>query len=154
MSFLGLKKEELETIASELATEEIPENANRKDIIDSLESEGINWQFYKDAVNRGEATGFGNLAPVKGENEKDFDNSAVNSQEEAKNTEEAASDEPEQPRHLVKMTRKNFSFRARGYKFTREHPYALVKEEDVEHFVNERKGFALATPEEARRFYN
>lgn len=55
---------------------------------------------------------------------------------------------------LMKMTRSNIYYEIRGYKFTREAPYALVKEDDVDYLIEVEGGFQLATPREVREFYN
>lgn len=55
---------------------------------------------------------------------------------------------------LIKMVRKNFSYEVRGYKFTREHPFALVNEDDADYLIETEGGFAMATPKEARAYYS
>jgi len=55
---------------------------------------------------------------------------------------------------LIRMTRHNYSYEVRGYKFTREHPFGLVTEEDADYLVEVEGGFQMATPSEARSFYN
>jgi hypothetical protein len=54
---------------------------------------------------------------------------------------------------LVKMNRRNASYQVRGYQFTREHPFALVTEEDADYLTEHEEGFSMASPKEAREFY-
>jgi hypothetical protein len=53
---------------------------------------------------------------------------------------------------LIKMTRENILFEVSGYRFTQDHPYALVAAEDVEDVLNE-DGFRQAKPSELADFY-
>lgn len=54
---------------------------------------------------------------------------------------------------LIKMTRENVRYDTRGYSFTQEHPYALVKPEDVEYLLEVEDGFRQAYPSELSEFY-
>lgn len=54
---------------------------------------------------------------------------------------------------LLKMNRDNPRYDVRGYKFTREHPFALVDSTNAEFIVENVEGFVYATPKEAREFY-
>jgi hypothetical protein len=54
---------------------------------------------------------------------------------------------------LLKMNRENGTFTVRGYKFTKQHPYALVKADDAEYIVENIEGFYYASPKEAQEFY-
>lgn len=55
---------------------------------------------------------------------------------------------------LLKMDRKNPSFQAYGHTFTREHPYALVSEDEAQQIIDTFDGFRLASPSEAKSFYS
>jgi hypothetical protein len=59
----------------------------------------------------------------------------------------------EEDYHVVCMTRTNATYEIRGYKFTRQHPYALVKEVDADYLIEEDGGFRLAGPREIREYY-
>ena len=52
------------------------------------------------------------------------------------------------------MTRRNHSYEVRGYKFTRQHPFVPVTEEDAEWLVEKGGGFRPATNREIKEFYN
>lgn len=56
-------------------------------------------------------------------------------------------------KYLLKMERKNPQFNIRGHKFTKEHPYALVDRADLDHILDNEKGFRMATPRELEEFY-
>jgi hypothetical protein len=55
---------------------------------------------------------------------------------------------------LLKMTRENFSYEVRGYRFTREHPFVAVNAEDADYLIENEEGFRPASPKEAREFYS
>jgi len=73
---------------------------------------------------------------------------------EAKEEVEEEPGQEEENLVLVRMTRSNYTYEVRGYKFTREHPFGLVTEEDADYLVEVEGGFQMATPSEARSFYN
>lgn len=54
---------------------------------------------------------------------------------------------------LMKMERQNASFQVLGYRFTKDHPFALVKAADVNWIMSHETGFRVATPQEAEAFY-
>lgn len=58
----------------------------------------------------------------------------------------------EESSQVLKMTRKNGTYEIRGYKFTRQHPYAIVNDEDAE-FLIETGGFRPASKKEIQEFY-
>lgn len=53
---------------------------------------------------------------------------------------------------LMYMTRQNATFEFFGYRFTREHPFCIVKEDDVDK-LKARGGFHVATPEQLKEYY-
>lgn len=54
---------------------------------------------------------------------------------------------------LLKMVRENPLFEVRGYRFTEEHPYALVKANDAMYILEHEDGFRQAYPQELAEFY-
>jgi hypothetical protein len=54
--------------------------------------------------------------------------------------------------YLIKMDRENPLYEIRGYRFTKEHPYQLVRPEHAETILRE-PGFRVAYPSEAQEFY-
>lgn len=55
--------------------------------------------------------------------------------------------------YLIKMERDNLVFETRGYRFTRENPYALVDPKDAEYILRVEDGFRQAFPSELEEFY-
>ena len=56
-------------------------------------------------------------------------------------------------RAVVKMERPNRSYSVLGYKFTNEHPYVVMPEEDALWITDTVDGFRVAHPTEAAKFY-
>jgi hypothetical protein len=54
---------------------------------------------------------------------------------------------------LIKMVRDNAIFEVKGYRFTQEHPYALVSAGMADFLLTQEDGFRQATPSELREFY-
>lgn len=54
---------------------------------------------------------------------------------------------------LLKMERQNGSFEAFGKRFTKEHPYVVMSEEDAQDIIDSFEGFRLASPGEAKAYY-
>lgn len=63
-------------------------------------------------------------------------------------------DEEEEDLILVVMTRSNGTYEIRGHRFTRDHPFALVKESDADYLIEVDGGFRIASPKEARAYYS
>lgn len=57
-------------------------------------------------------------------------------------------------KYLVKMTRQNPLYQVGPYKFTKEHPYALVEGKDLRRLLEDEEGFRQAYPDEIEDFYN
>jgi hypothetical protein len=55
---------------------------------------------------------------------------------------------------LIKMTRPNRSYEVRGYRFTQEHPFSLVTEDNADFLIETEGGFRMASPKEAREYYS
>lgn len=55
---------------------------------------------------------------------------------------------------LLKMERENPRYEVRGHKFTRDNPFALVKESDADYILQNVEGFKVASPREAKEFYS
>lgn len=54
---------------------------------------------------------------------------------------------------LIKMSRSNPTFRFRGYKFTKEHPFVLMNEDDAIDILIMERGFSRASVAEAEEYY-
>lgn len=55
--------------------------------------------------------------------------------------------------YLIKMVRDNPLYQVRGYTFTADHPYALVKADDAMYILEKEDGFRQAYPQELQEFY-
>lgn len=62
-------------------------------------------------------------------------------------------DATEEEQYLIKMTRENPLYETRGYRFTQEHPYALVSAADAQFILEREDGFRQAFPNELQEFY-
>ncbi|WNN94618.1 hypothetical protein SEA_PHREDRICK_30 [Streptomyces phage Phredrick] len=132
MSFDTLKKEDLLKIADDYGVDVKPSDTKAV-IIAAFAEDGVNWED----VAKMDKTVAEIDAGIKEEQaEKD------------------AAEKATQPKALLKMLRANGTFEIRGYVFKREHPFALVAEDDAEFIVeNDPEGFRYATPKEAQAFY-
>ena len=126
MSFETMKKEDLLKVAEEYGVDVKPTDTKAV-IIGALAEDGVNWSDVSQSD------------PVVAELDRDI-------KEEKQST---------GPKQLIRMLRKNHSYEIRGVKFSVEHPFALVPEDDAEFITeNDPTGFRYATPKEAASFYN
>ena len=143
MSFKKLTKEELAAVAAAFGVDVEPEN-NEQDIIISLMEEGVTWDVYQQSLPKPEEEDFAVVM------ETTEDSSVAKVLHGSSAAEEFRDKEPT---HLLKMQRANPTFEIRGYKFTKAHPFAVVKEGDVNYLLNQFEGFRIATPTEVQEFY-
>ena len=52
------------------------------------------------------------------------------------------------------LNRENLYFEFRKYKFTKDHPFAVMSAEDADYLLKTEKGFAVASPGEAAEYYD
>ena len=129
MSFETMKVAELQGVAAAYGLEDDIKGLKKQEIIDVLNAEGISYSDYARVTNAEREE----KAPVE-----DIDvNSLV----------------------LVKMDRPNPSYevrmpRGRVYDFTYRHPFVAMSEDDADFIFDNEDGFRLATPKEAKSFYN
>jgi hypothetical protein len=132
MSFDTLKKEDLLKIADDYGVDVKPSDTKAV-IIAAFAEDGVTW----DDVAKMDNT----VAEIDAEIKEE-------------QAEKAAEEKKNQPTVLVRMLRANGTYEIRGYTFKREHPFALVAEDDAEVIVeNDPAGFRYATPKEAQAFY-
>ena len=132
MSFQTLKKDILRQVAEDFAVE-LEEDATKAEIIAALSEDGVTWDMYKEAYP--EVTEL----PDKEDDEEVVDGPKF-----------AAS----APTVLLKMERANGTYQVRGYRFTREHPYLPVKEDDANYILENIDGFKIASPRDAQEYYS
>lgn len=137
MSFKDLDKSVLLEIADNFGVEV---DARRKEetIIAEILDAGVTWEMYEASLAAAEAQAEVELdpepeAPVAAPKVPEF-KTRINE-------------------YLLKMERANPRYEIRGYKFTREHPYAAVAEGDVNWIMANVEGFRIATPSEVQEFY-
>jgi hypothetical protein len=158
-SFEDLDRAELYRSAIEDFAVDVPENANKKELIAAFVETGITWKDY--------VAQHPEVAPK--EEEKFVDRETEPVRPGAVVTSAAVKGEvPEkkeeiivaQPavqatgKYLIKMTRDNTIYETRGYRFTKEHPYALVEPEDASYILEVEDGFRQALPSELADFYS
>lgn len=133
MSFQTLKKDILIQVAEDFAVE-LEEDPTKAEIIAALSEDGVTWDMYKEAYP--EVTEL----PDK-EDEKDDDKEGPKFAASVQTV-------------LLKMERANGTYQIRGYRFTREHPYLPVKEDDANYILENIDGFKIASPREAQEYYS
>lgn len=135
--FEDLTVNELKAVAEAFAVD-LGDKKKKADIIDEIEALGVTFETYK-----------AQLAPDDDEDETlelaALDETPLDAEPEP------APVEDEEELVLLKMTRKNYTYEVRGYRFSQDNPYALVSEEDADYLLD--KGFRIAGPKELREFY-
>lgn len=132
MSFQTLKKDILRQVAEDFAVE-LEEDATKAEIIAALSEDGVTWDMYKEAYPE-----------VTELPDKEDDEEVVDGPKFAASV----------PTVLLKMERANGTYQVRGYRFTREHPYLPVKEDDANYILENIDGFKIASPREAQEYYS
>lgn len=132
MSFSDMNKEELIGVAKMYGTD-VKQQMSKAAIIKEIEADGVTYEDYKAFLAVAEDT---------------EDDLAVGAPEP-----EVEETESQDKANLIKMTRTNFTYQIRGYQFTRQHPFALVSDDDAEYLVEVVGGFRPATPKELSSFY-
>lgn len=136
--FEELTVPELKAVAEQFAVD-LDGITKKADIVAEIKTLGVTWQMYADT-----------LEPV--EEDEPVELTALDVAPLAEDAAEPVEEEDEEL-IVVKMVRANFTYEIRGYRFTRQHPYALVKEEDADYLVEVDGGFRMASPREIREFY-
>lgn len=149
-SFKDLKIAELRRSAIEDFAVDVDEKATSDEVVAALAESGVTWENYLEC--HPEARPVEETTP-----------NIITSQDVAPTNEEVlvAKEEVvvhqelkvgEQP-FLIKMVRENPLFQTKGYTFTSEHPYQLVKPEDAQYILSNEDGFRQAFPAELAEFY-
>lgn len=128
MSFETMKISELKQIAETFGID-LPEKANKQQIIMSLEEEGVSYQDYEK---------FSGTEKVEVEQPKKPTKVTLDKSKTL----------------LVRMDKANPSYTVYGYTFTQQHPFVAMSEEDAQRIFDTEPGFRPATPREAQDFYN
>lgn len=128
MSFTSMKIKELREVGEYFGVE-LEGLKTKNEIISVLSEEGISYEMYAKFLGAEKAEVD---IPAPKTNKKPVGGNAV----------------------LVKMDRENPAYEINGYKFTREHPYVAMSEEDAEFIFESQVGFRMATPRELQEYYN
>lgn len=134
-------KDELLAVAEQFGTE-VKSSISKRDLVTRLEEDGINVEI---------------IQAYKADTEEDLIEAGLQPLAPTEVIEAPAAapvEEEDDNLVLVKMTRHNYTYEVRGHRFTREHPFALVTEEDAEYLTEVEGGFRYASPKEAREYYS
>lgn len=151
MSFSKLTKKELVRTATEDFGVEVDKTRDKPGIARQLEENGVTWEMYLEE-NPDKAEQFAVKVPdnvvrhATAETPELYD---VNYPERKKPALEEAENLV-----LVRMTRANPYYEVRGYAFSKDNPFVLVKEEDADYILLEEDGFRQATPKEVKEYYS
>lgn len=127
MSFATMKIKELREVGEYFGVE-LEGLKTKNEVISVLTEEGISYEMYSKFLGAEKAEVD---VPAPKVNKKAGDNAV-----------------------LVRMDRENPAYEINGYKFTREHPYVAMSQEDADFIFDTQIGFRMATPREVQEYYN
>lgn len=131
-----LTKDELGAAADQFGVE-VKRSMSKADLVQRLAEDGVT------------------LSLITGFKTVDDDDAEEDAEEEiAPEAPVVDEDDDDENLVLVRMIRANNTYQIRGYTFKLSHPFALVKEEDADYLIEHDGGFRMASPKEAREFYN
>lgn len=158
-SFKDLDVTELRRSAAEDFAVDIEPEASKKDIIAEFTAQGIKWADYvaqhPDVAEPADAEDElkEKLASGGVVTSADVTGRAVETDEPVKVRVAEPVIKATADKYLLKMVRDNLLYETRGYRFTHEHPYALVDAEDAQYILSNEDGFRQAFPNELEEFY-
>lgn len=143
MSFQSLNKDELAAVAEffvvDVDVADAEKGATKKELLAALASgdEPVTWDQYREIYLKAVAD-------------------AKPAAPKAEPTTEVVEREPvdESDYVLIKYERRNPTWEAVGYTFTRRHPFKSVPAEVAEYLVLKQEGFRLALAKEVSDYYN
>ena len=136
-SFETMNKEELVALAGNFGTD-LDMQMTKTAMLQTLKDDGVTFGMYKQSLTPD---------PDEALELAAFDDTPL--REEEPEPDEVVDEEDT---YVLRMTRKNKTYQIRGYQFTQDHPYALVKEEDAD-FLIDQGGFRMAGPREITEYY-
>lgn len=145
MSFKELDKEQLTNVAEAFGVE-IDGRWKEPRIIEAILEDGVTWDMWEDA----------NKSVSKELLEQNLGIDDLPDDEEVAAVERPLAAKKFKAKNaveLLKMERWNPAFNILGYRFTRTHPFVLVKPDDASWIMSHEEGFRIASPEEAEEFY-
>ena len=150
MSFTKLTKKELVRTAEEDFGVAVDKTRDKAGIIEQLGENGVTWDLYLEENPEERAK---HEQPVP----DNVIRHAVSSDEALPDVHYPTRKVPEPVENdslvLIKMVRVNPLYEVRGYRFTANNPFVLVREEDADHILLEEDGFRQATPRELKEYY-
>lgn len=170
MAFKSLNKDELKGVAEFFVVDVEAANPekgpNKGEYLAALAQDEVTWEQYNDVYLVAKQSGQDKSAEVRrqeaeaeaeAEKVKNAEQKAETDDVEAREVaEEAEEDEPKvaEDEILVKYERKNPTWQAAGYTFTKAHPFASVPVSVAEFLISKQKGFRLALPSEVTDYYS
>lgn len=146
--FEGLDVKELRRTAVEDFAVEVKPNEKKPDVIAALVESGVTWADYAKVMGLEVPV----AEPVAIEQPIVAPDAPVVAQEVNIITAQPLTTQT-QDKYLLKMERDNPVYETQGYRFTQEHPYALVSPEAAEWILENEKGIRMARPSELQQFY-
>lgn len=147
MSFEKMKRDELYDMATKNFAVDVSEIATKQQIIAALAESGVTWDMAR--------TFDANAAAVA--QEEVLEEASVITTAAVKEVPVLVVERPVAPARpevvVLRMDRENPTYQIRGYKFTRESPYAVVKSEDADFILSHEDGFKIASPREVQEYY-
>jgi hypothetical protein len=143
MSFESLTPDELYRTAIEDFAVEVNKDDKPEVIMAALVESGVTWKMYE-KMHKKAAPNVVTSASVTG---KDLTENTV------VRTKASEVDLGTDDSYLVKMERDNPYFEYKGYKFTQEHPFAIMSAADTNALLRKEDGFSIARPDEAQAYY-
>ena len=143
MSFAKMEQPDLYRLATEEFGVEVAPTAGVDEISAALVEKGVTWDM---------AVQFDAVAADIDRAEK-AENGDTSEKPKRGRPAKAENKEPEKSTDLLRMLRENRRYEVRGYKFTKEDPFALVDSDTAAWIVENVEGFRYATPKEAKEYY-
>lgn len=149
MSFTKMKFEDLVVIADRDFAVDTTGMKTKGEVVEALGAAGVTWDMYE----RMETARQEKLAELaeQAAAEAEADLEPVEDEVVVTKTRRGR---PASRDVLVKMHRQNAYYETNGKKFTREHPFVVMSEEDAQIIFDLEDGFHLATPREAQEYYS
>jgi hypothetical protein len=155
MSFETLDKAELYRVLVEDFAVDVKPTDSKKVLLAAAVEDGVTWEMYKKAYPDTEVEEeVPVVEPVVSPAEAVIGATAEEVPVEPRiRTRTAEVNVQTADMYLIKMERENPYFEFRGYKFTQDHPFAVMPASDADLILKNEDGFSIATPSEANEYY-
>jgi uncharacterized protein (DUF2126 family) len=156
MSFETLEKDELYRVLVEDFAVNVKPTDSKKVLLAAATEDGVTWEMYKKAypdtepvVEEVVAQPVVTTGDIKGATADEVPVATPRIRTRAASEVQAESPDL----YLIKMDRENLYFEFRGYKFTKDHPFAVMPAADADRILKNEDGFSIASPSEANEYY-